>query len=357
MTLAVLIAASVPDHASSLAESVESFRQVGDVFVFHVGPAGAVAARAAELGVPLVELDDPDDDGAVLSRILAHHPERTRLLAHADEVIERGVPADLLSGLSAPATSVVLHRVTDAVSYTEELQVRIVPPGAGYAFTGRYAPRVCRDGRVLAPDELVPSGLVIGHFPARRPQIAIDHVRRNIRHVERALEDEPGDAGHLYQLIFWHWALNDWDDVLALLPRWAGVPDQGDTRAALVDYYAACAWLRRRGVGRARRLVESALGRADRFADAWYLLGELRRLGGDRPGATAAFERAAGLGVDASPVAVEDHSLGTWRPLLELARLAEADGRAEAAADYRRRADEARGAVAATGAGHAQEHG
>ena len=353
MTVAVLIIASVPDHASSLAETVESFRPVGDLAVYHVGPAGELSRRAAELGVPVVELDDPEDDGAVLNRILADHPGRTRLLVHADEVVERIVGADELSRLEAPATSVVLHRVSDDVSYTEEVQVRVVPPGEQYTFSGRYAPTFCRDGRALDPEELAPSGLVIGHNPARWPQVAVDHVHRTIRHVERALEDEPENAGHLYVLVYWHWALNEWDDVVSLLPRWQELPEQAGRRPALVDYFAACACVGRRELARARRHVASALRRADGFADAWYLLGELRRLARDRRGAAEAFERAAGLGAGADPVAVEDHSLATWRPLLELARLADEDGRTEAAAELRSRADEARRLAAALNAGQA----
>jgi len=346
MMVAVRIVASVPDHASSLAETVESFRDVGDLVVYHVGPARALAPRAAELGVPLIELDDPDDDGATMTRILADDPDRTRLVVHADEVIERMVPPAELASLAAPATAVVLHRVTDLESYTEEVQVRLVPPGAGFTFIGRYAPRVHRDGRVLAPDEIVTSGLVLGHYPARRPQLAIDHVRRAIRHVQRAFEDEPDDAGHLYQLIYWNWTLNEWDEVVRLLPRWQELAPESGDHPTLVDYYAACASLRRRDLAGARRLVASALRRSDRFADAWFLLAELRRLARDPRGAAEAFERAAALGSDARPVAVEDHSLCTWRPLLELARLAEAEGRTDAATELRRRADEARGFAA-----------
>jgi hypothetical protein len=353
MRVAVRIAASVPDHASSLAETVESFREVGDLEVYHVGPAGAVAASAADLGVPLIEIEDSDDDGAAMTRILADDPDRTRLVVHADEVIERGVPPAELAALGVPATAVVLHRVNDVDSYTEEVQVRLVPPGAGYTFAGRYAPRVRRDGRVLGLDEIVASGIVVGHYPARRPQLAIDHVRRSIRHVQRAFEDEPDDAGHLHQLIYWHWTLNDWDGVVRLLPRWQELAPEGGHEPTLVDYFAACASLGRRDIAGARRWVASALRRSDRFADAWFLQGELRRLARDPRGAAEAFERAAALGAGASPVAVEDHSLGTWRPLLELARLAEGEGRTEAAAELRRRAEEARAVAASLPGGHA----
>lgn len=337
---------SVPDEADSLVETVESFRQYGDVVLYYGGPAPGLARSAAALGVTAVELEDGFDDGALVSRMLADHPARTRLLAHADEVVERMPPLAELEALTAPATATVLHRVREGEAYNEALQVRVVPPGAGYGATGRYAPRITQDGRVLTPEELARPDVVIGHYPARWPRLAIDRVRRLIDAIERALEAEPTDPGHLYQLIYRRWTLNDWDEVLALLPRWRELPAQSDQRLALVDYYAACASLARRDVAGARRLVRSALDRQDGFADAWFLLAELRRVRRDREGAVAAYERAAALGPDASPVAVEDYSLATWRPLEVLAQLADADGRPADAAELRRRAGEAHRSVA-----------
>jgi hypothetical protein len=51
------------------------------------------------------------------------------------------------------------------------------------------------------------------------------------------------------------------------------------------------------------------------------------------------------LGETFSPVAVEDHSLPSWRPLLELAMLAAADGRPGAAAGLSLRAEAPRRSV------------
>jgi tetratricopeptide (TPR) repeat protein len=347
MNAAVLIQGTgVPDEAESLAETVDSFRRFGELFVYCPAPDNGLARSAAALGVQAFELEDPYDEGAIASRMLADHPGRTRLLVHADEIVERIPPVPELEALTVPATATVLHRVNDGEAYNEALQVRVLPPGAGYAATGRYSPKITCDGRVLAAADLAQPDVVFAHYPARWPRLAIDRVRRLIRRIELSVEEEPGDPGHLYQLIYRHWTLNDWDDVLRLVDRWNELPAQRGQRHAMVDYYAACASIARRDIRGARRLVRSALERAAGFADAWYLLAELRRLTRDRAGAVEAFERAAALGSGASPVAVEDYSLATWRPLEALAEMAEADGRAADAAELRRRAGEAHRSVA-----------
>lgn len=347
--LSVRVLAQVPAEAAALPETIASLRRLGDVTVYDVSGDDDVARAIEGAGVARVELEWRDDFSAVLNEMLADGGDRGRFVAYADEIVEDARDVERALPESQPGTARVRHRTSEADYFDEDAEVRYLPPGDDLRFEGRFPPVATRDGRAVDVDSLPELPLFVAHAPYRWAGLAEQRIARTIGAVEAALEDEPGDAGHLYALLHCHVSLHDWPRVADVAARWRDAAREGDDRSALVDYYDAFAALRARRVRRADALARAATERAGAFADAWYLRGELARILGDERAAADAFERAASLGLDAHPVAVEDFSLSTWRPLLELAALARARGDDRGAAALERRAHEARERLRATG--------
>lgn len=339
MQVAVQVLVLVPAEAACLADTVVSFRDLGEVTVHDTtgDPAVARAARAA--GVVLERADWSDSYAECFNGVLSTRRAQPRLLVHADEVVEGGRDGwagGVVEG--RPATILIRHRTAPDTYFNEEREARFAPPGDTLAYAGRFPPVALERGRPRAAEDLPALPLVLAHYPGRWPGLAEQRVRRTIAAVEAALGEGPDDAEHVYALLHCHVSLRDWPQVVHWAGRWREVAGPGAPHRSLVDYHEACGRLRTGHTRVGVRLLREATVRSPKFADAWFLLGEIRRLAGDPAGAEAAYRRAHDAGLDAEPVAVEDHSLATWRPLEELARLAEADGRLTRATALRQEA-------------------
>lgn len=345
MNSAVQILVEVPVEAQTLSHAIESFRRFGTPIVYDVTGSPEVAAVASVAEVELVLIPWTADFGAVFNAILADRPDQVRLIVHADEIVEQTGEQLQLTRLAAPGVIISRHRINSSEYYNEEQQVRAIPPGTEFMFQGRYAPELYRNGQPVSPAEMIHLPMDIGHFPARWPGLAGARIQRVIEAMEAALAEQPDNLNHLYALLFRYWTVNEWERVLALSARWRQHAAADDPHWPLVEYCEACAAVVKRNIRAAEQLVRSALQRADHFADAWYLLGTLRRLRRDRTGAAQAFQRAAEIGLEAEPVAVEDYSLATWQPLLELAEMAVADGDPARAQTLREQAERVRQAA------------
>jgi tetratricopeptide (TPR) repeat protein len=232
--------------------------------------------------------------------------------------------------------------------FDEEREVRYAAPGAHLRFRGRFPATPTSAGAVLDPNHVQALPIVLAHYPDRWPNLAEQRIRRTIAAVEAAIREEPDDPAHVYALLHCHVSLHDWPRVARLADKWRALADEDADRASLVDYHHACAALRSRRLREAQHLLRQAVERTPAFGDAWFLIGELARLGGDLAAARSAYEKASSLGVDALPIAVEDHSLTTWRPLLELATIAEGRGSVADAARLRVEADVRRAELRST---------
>lgn len=342
MPICVHILAQVQAEVSSLPETITSMRQLGPVTVYDSSTDPAIAAIAESTGVRYVPIEWHQDFAESFNTMLASNEESFRLLVHADEVIEDiGVLPAVASQLQ-PVICLVRHRITDQQAYAEAREPRLLPPGNMYRFVGRYAPELFLGDEAIEHDTLPESSLVLAHFPARWPGLAEQRISIVMSAMEAALAEEPENENHLYALLYRYWTLNRWPQVQEFAQRWRAVADLHSPRQPLVDYYEACAATVLRDIRRAESLTRSALAREERFADAWYLLGELRKVRRDIPGARQAFRRASEFGLQAEPVAVEDYSLSTWRPLLALAQLAEVEGQTAEAEQWRVQAEIAR---------------
>jgi tetratricopeptide (TPR) repeat protein len=339
MDVAVQVLAQVPAEAQCIGATVESVRALGEVTVFDCSGDPAIAEAAGRAGAPHVELVWEDDFSACFNAMLAH-PPGARLLVYADEIVEGEVPEPGWSeGADTVGAILVRHRTSETDFFDEEREVRYAAPGADLGFRGRFPATPTSAGAVLDPEHVQALPIVLAHYPDRWPNLAEQRIRRTIAAVEAATREEPDDATHVYALLHCHVSLHDWPRVAELADRWRAVAEEDDDHASLVDYYQACAVLRSRRLREAERLLRQAVERTPAFGDAWFLIGELARLGRDLATARSAYERASSLGTDALPIAVEDHSLTTWRPLLELATIAEDRGRVADAARLRAEAD------------------
>lgn len=347
MNITVCILVQVPLEVQSLPETITSLRRLGAVALYDSSGQKEIEAIAARFGIPYAALEWHDNIAECFNVILADSsPASQRLLVHADEVVEE--MGDLAGCIKEHAPGIVLirHRITERQSYTEAREIRLVPAGEGYTFVGNYSPRLFYRGEPVRDESVPQLPLVLAHFPARWPGLPAQRISMIMRAIEKSLSEEPANAEHLYALLYRCWTVNDWPQVEELIPRWRAVADDRDAKHALVDYYEACAATIARDLARARQRVNAALAREQHFADAWYLLGKLRLVQRDRQGAREAFLRASSCGLQAEPVAVEDYSLSTWRPLLELARIAKAEGQETEAAQWQQKAEVAQAQLA-----------
>lgn len=339
MSIAVCILAQVPQEIQSLPETIASLRRIGEVTVYDSSGSDGIKEIAAEAGVSWVPLAWHDNAAESFNTVHSLQSTSHSLLVHADEVVEDadGFAAALQDGL--PGVVRIRHRITERQSYIEAHEVRLLPRGDTYTFVGNYSPDLYCHGEIVQPVHVPQLPLVLAHFPVRWPKLPDQRIAMIIRAIEKSLLEEPMNERHLYALLYRCWTINDWPRVRQLAHLWREAADACDKKHALVDYYEACAATVSRDLQLAEQRLRSALAHEERFADAWYLLGKLRQAQKDRTSAQDAFLRASACGLQAEPVAVEDYSLSTWRPLQELAKMAQAAGRTEDAAFYRRRAE------------------
>jgi hypothetical protein len=336
MKVSVQILAQVPAEARCLPETLASVASLGPLTLYDCSGDPGITAAANAVGVRRIEIGWRHDLAACFNEMLADLPGASRLLVHADEVVEGEIPDDPFALAEGEvATILVRHRTSSSEFFDEEREVRYAPPGDLLSFDGRFPADPRRLGVRVAPDDLQPLPIVLAHYPDKWPGLAEQRIRRTIGAVEAALAEAPEDIDHLYALLHCHVSLHDWPRVAELAGVWHAAAGAADARSPLVRYHEACAMLRSRDVAGAERLLNEAVEQAPAFGDAWFLLAELARVRGRQVAARKAFEHAASLGLDAHPVAVEDHSLTTWRPFVELASLAEKEGRDEDAARLR----------------------
>ncbi|WP_171169019.1 lipopolysaccharide assembly protein LapB [Streptomyces sp. I05A-00742] len=338
----VAVLAQVAAEAQCLATTVPMLREIGEVTVFSADAGPEVTECAVELGAPVVPMPWRHHYGDLLTTVAGRLGGGPWIMAYADETPAARGARDW-SARPGPAAVGVRHRTGERDTYTEENEARGCGPGTPPPrFTGLVYAHVVREGTVVDPDALPHTGIVLEHWPARWPGLTEQRIARTAEAYRVALANAPGDPELLYGLFHCHYSAHQWPEVRELAAVWRGAAGPDDERRPLVDYYEACAAVALRSTEDALRLAEEAVRRAPRFADGWYLTGELHAASGRFRAAEEAFRTAHGLGRDAAPVAVEDHSLATWRPLAALAALAGRDGRAEEAARLKAEARAAR---------------
>lgn len=345
MNLSVAVLAQVPAEAACLRVTLPQLSRLGGVTVFSLDAGPEVAVAAEEHGTPVVNVPWTGHYGQALRDVLAA-TSGNRMLVFADE--EPSVSDQPASAHQAwtgqPAAVGIIHRTSGTDHYQEEREIRLAPPGDVLSFSGRVYRKPVAGGRELDPDRVPLSPVTLVHHPARWEDLAPQRLRRTIQVVKAGLAEEPDRLDYRFSLFHAHCSLHDWAAVARSAEHWAQIAPADDENWPIVSYYLACMAVSGRNLDDARRHVGDALDRAEAFADAWYLQGELLAHSGDTTGAEKAFRTAAELGDRAHPVAVEDLSLATWRPRLALAALARKAGRdAEArvwkaeATDLRRR--------------------
>lgn len=338
--------AQVPAEAQCLQHNLPSLRQLGDVIVFSAGAGSEVAAAAGRLGVEVVPVPWTLDYGRVLTALAEHLGDGPWLFTYGDERIVDGLDTSGWAGTPRVAAADVRHRVTDRDSYREEKEVRCVGAGAGRVhFTGLVQTTLHWAGSPVDPDEAPHSGLVIEHFPSRWPDLARQRVDRRIEAWRAGLERSPHDPGLLAGLLRCHYLNHHWPQLREVAARWRAVAAPDDPAHPGIDYQDACAAVALGTPEESLRLVDAAVRRAPRFADAWYLAGELYAAAGRDAEADAAFRTAGELGDDADPVLVEDGSLSSWRPIAARAALAKRAGKVDEARRLRDAARARRDAV------------
>ncbi|HEU0086599.1 MAG TPA: hypothetical protein VFQ77_02925 [Pseudonocardiaceae bacterium] len=325
-----------------MSTTVPSLRELGEVVVFSADAGDEVAADAVRLGVPFVALPWTQHYGALFTAAAQWLGEGPWLIAYADETVATPGTGDW-PDINGPLAAGVRHRTSEHATYTEENECRAV--GAGSApplFDGLVYAQVLRDSAAVDSDELPHSGVVFEHYPARWAGLAAQRLARTAQVYRTALKDRPHDPELLYGLFHCHYSAHEWRQLRELAAQWRDAAAADDPKRPLVDYYEACAAVAQREVADALRLAQGAVHQTPAFADGWYLIGELHASAGRRGDADAAFARAAAIGRGASPVAVEDYSLATWRAWQARAVLAKQDGRRQQAAEFLARARQSR---------------
>jgi tetratricopeptide (TPR) repeat protein len=349
MSLKIGVLAQVSAEAQCLSTTIPSLRDLGDVMMFSADAGEDVATEAARLGVPVVPVPWNHHYGELFTTLAQRLGDGPWLIAYADEtLVESGTGH--WQDVSGPVAAGVRHRTNDRDSYTEENECRAVGTGtAAPGFDGLVYAQVrrdsARDGGTVDPDDLPHSRVVFEHYPAIWPDLSTQRLARTAQVYRVALENRPHDTDLLYGLFHCHYSAHEWPQLRRLAVQWRNAASTDEPNRPLVDYYEACAAVAQRDAVDALRLAENAVRRTPTFADGWYLIGELHAAAGRLTDADEAFATAAGIGRDASPIAVEDYSLATWRAWQARAVLAKKDGRRQEAEEFLARARQIRRAL------------
>ncbi|MFD7659332.1 tetratricopeptide repeat protein [Actinosynnema sp. NPDC059797] len=341
--LRILLVAHVAAEARCLAESVPSARAVGETWLLDASDGDEVSTEAARLGVPTKRVTWRDSLGELFDEAVRWGSDGAGavLVVYADEVFEE-VDGDALGAVPAAgafgAVS-IRHRLDDAGFYDEEHETRMIASGAPGGFTGRFPVAYQVGEQALDPDAL-PVVAVLSHQPARWPGLSAQRIARTESALLRSASEQPHSPEVAYALLHCSVSLREWEVVRERVDRYRALGDVDVERGALVAFHDATALLCLNKPSDSLRQAKNAVRAAPRFGDAWFLIGEINRLGGRAEQAVVAYRKAFELGRDASPVAVEDFRLTTWRPAVELAALAERAGDESAARLWADRARE-----------------
>lgn len=320
------VIAQVPAEAQCLSTTLPSLRQLGELILFTSGAGADVAAAARRLDVSVICVPWRQHYGELFTDLAERLGDGPWVLAYADETV--AVPGHTgWADAPGPLAAGVRHRISDRDVYPEENE----PRGAGVGsspvrFGGLVYPQVRFNGVELDPDELPHTGIVLEHHPAKWPDLSAQRLARTAEVYRASLESAPDDTELLYGLFHCHYSAHQWAEVRDFASRWRAAADDDDVLHALVDYFEACAVIATGDPTAALQLIEAAVTRAPQFADGWYLRGELLAARGRDTEADRSFSKAAEIGRRAHPVAVEDYSLATWRPLAARAALAKRAG-------------------------------
>jgi hypothetical protein len=321
----VLVLAQVPAEAACLPTTLPSLGGLGDVLLVNAGAGPEVSQAAHGLGVPVEETAWVPDRSALFNGALSRHQDQHRILAYADETVHEPGHASW-SDQPGVSRAGVRHITGADHAYVEEHEGRCLPAGTQADFVGLRSP-VPDPARYPDVSALPDSGIVFAHYPSRWPDLARQRTRRSAQTFEHAVGTDPANTRAWLGLLRAACSVKDWTKAAAAADGWREHAAEHDERRPVVDYYTARVGVAQGDVTAALGALGDAVAGAPRFADAWYLLGELHAARRESGEAEAAFRRAAAIGFDAEPLVVEDHSLGTWRPLQALATLARQDGR------------------------------
>jgi tetratricopeptide (TPR) repeat protein len=324
-TTRVLVLAQVPAEAACLPTTLPSLRRLGEVLLVNAGAGPEVSAAARDLAVPVEEMEWLPDRSAMFNAVLSRQADQNRVLAYADETVHETGHTNW-SDQSGVSRVGIRHITGPDQAYVEEHEGRCLAAGDMPDFVGLRTP-VPNPERYPEVRSLPDSGIVFVHYPSRWPDLAHQRTERTAQTFQHAVDGEPADPDALFGLLRAACSLKDWARAARAADGWRRHARRDDGRRPIADYYTARVQVAQGDVGAACGALRDAVAGAPRFADAWYLLGELHAVHQEAAEAETAFRRAAAIGFDAEPLVVEDHSLATWRPLQALATLARKDGR------------------------------
>jgi hypothetical protein len=346
-TATVSLCMIVRDEADMLPRFLDHARGLWDqLCVVDTGSTDGTVALLERAGAEVIHRAWDDDFSAARNAGLARATGDWILFLDADEMAGPELAPQvraLVDDREAGAATVVMRNLLPHGHRRDTAVMRLFRnhPEARFSFpihediTAAVAAQLQRSGRRLRhlPGVVEHLGYVRARAAAR------DKKTRDATLLVRGLEREPGDLYAWFKLLE---LARFWDD--RALWRQAAEAARGALDAAGPRALAG-----RRFGGELIALVAGGLhpdapaaalafiaGWADRVAPSAALLlrrGELRELAGDAAGAAADFAGCRELAA-----ITDDIQLATVRPLMGLARLALAGGRAEAA---RRHADEA----------------
>lgn len=224
---------------------------------------------------------------ALYRRLVSERPADADLrLELAQALLWAGRPADARAALAALPDSVRGGEQAGKLAAEIAAQLPAPPESAAAGAAGPEA----GGGKVAAGQaaEKAPPSLL----ERARSAAAHDSLRLASSLYARAVEEEPGDA-----TAWQEWAdllelrLRDYAGAASALERWLALTGRdGDAHLRLARLES---WAGRQD--RARAILDSLVERRPESADAWAWLGDLRRFGGDRPGAADAYGRALAL--------------------------------------------------------------
>jgi tetratricopeptide (TPR) repeat protein len=330
----------VRNEEALIADALQSVHPVADqIVVVDVGSTDRTAEIAGGLGAEVYSFDDPDDFAAARNESLRHADGDWILVLDGDERLDPSSFDGLRAIVAREDFAGFLVRI---INYTdregteghiEHRTLRLFPndPDLRYEGADPHAQIVnaSRD-RVLA---LQPAEIVL-HHEGYRPQHMEDGSKldRNLRALELAVADDPGNTFHLFNLGLTLSLLGrpaDAERELLRAVALAGVDvHRGEPPLFLANAYVAlaAAVIAQGRFSEGVSYCESALRVAPGFPDAHLTLGSALAELGRSEEALAAFGDALGSTVDTT-MAATDHSTSTWKPLLGMAEVYAQQGR------------------------------
>lgn len=311
-----------------LPQCLNSIKDVADeIIVVDTGSTDRTLEIAKSYGAKIVQTNWQDDFSKPRNLALSHAQSKWVLYLDADEALVQGADQirEILQNTDAAAFYVEIDNVlgSGAEDRLRHQTVRLFRREAGCQFRGRIHEQIIPcilEKHSTAKIET--SSLQIVHYGYLPPILfRKDKIRRNLRILERSLQENPDEPFHLYNLGVTHCQLGNLDDAVRYMKRSFEIAPMGTSYRPTLIRDLAKILMELQEWTEAERLLRNEMNRYDDYPDLYHLLGKTLEQQGFLREALQAYQKAVLCGAAPSNY-VTEAGMGTFRSLSEMANLA-----------------------------------